>query len=219
MSMVLNYNNKPKTVCALFSLAVMILTPFTTHAQVIESQRSTGFTAGAIVASSDGAVDGDVDIDLKGGDPVTKPEISDAQTMRAVPGYEGCEIVLIEPVAKGASLASYRPADDFIESIYDDAEGFLETVDSLKVRAVMCTRDRVIPQLRDFPILASGVHFSISNNFDSHDSQFMTVFYKAGTFQHKFSGPTLTEGEQIALRDVMEIYNLQDHDLDAKTKK
>lgn len=218
MSIVLNYNNKSKTACVLFSLAVMTSTAITTHAQVLDNQQSTGFTDVVTVSSSDGAVDGDVGFEVT--DPVAEPEIREIQkTMMAVPGYEGCEIVLIEPVTKGASLASYRPADDFIESIYDDAEGFLETVDSLKVRAVMCTRDRVIPQLRDFPILASGVHFSISNNFDSHDSQFMTVFYKAGSFQHKFSGPTLTEGEQIALRDVMEIYNLQDHDLDAKTKK
>ena len=132
---------------------------------------------------------------------------------------QNCEIVLVEPVAKGASLASYRPEDSFIESLYDEEEGFQESVGSLKIRAVMCTRENVIPRLRDFPIIASGVQFSLSNDFDSSDSQFMTVFYKAKEFQNKFSGPALSDGEQVALRDVMEIYNLQEHDLDTVKSK
>ena len=38
-------------------------------------------------------------------------------------------------------------------------------------------------------------------------------------FQNKFSGPALSDGEQVALRDVMEIYNLQEHDLDTVKSK
>jgi len=130
-----------------------------------------------------------------------------------MPGYEGCEIVLVEPVAKGAMLASYRPADNYLDSLYNGENQVMDMIDGLKVRAVMCTRDQVIPRLRDFPILASGVQFSISNDFDSHDSQLITVYYSGTSFQKKYSGPELSVGEEIALRDVMEIYNLQNHNL------
>ncbi len=137
-------------------------------------------------------------------EPLSKP----------VPGFEGCEIVLFEPVAKDAGMASYRPADAFIETLYDDLEGYADTVDGLKVRAVMCTRDNIIPKLRDFPVVATGLQFSVSNDFDRYDSQLITVYYQGGQFKYKYSGPELSAGDQIALTDVMEIYNLQDHDLE-----
>lgn len=222
MSIVMTFKSLPKSACAVLSVVVMTVTSQTASAQISETQIAYDASVNHQVSETNPniAMDGVSDETLTAwAEPLPNAEIPTQPKTQAVPGYEGCEIVLIETVAKGASLASYRPADDFLESIYDDEDGFQETVDSLKVRAVMCTRDRVIPQLRDFPILSSGVQFSISNDFDSHDSQFMTVFYKAGKFQHKFSGPTLSDGELIALRDVMEVYNLQEHDLDASKTK
>ena len=142
----------------------------------------------------------------------------------AAPAFAGnianCEVVLLEPMEKdgidtGGRFASFRPAAEFISSIYDDEDGYARQLDGHDIRGVMCTRRAVIPTLRDFPILASGIPFSISDNFDAPDSKLMTLYFKDGEFKHIYSGAPLTETEQDELSNVMEVFNLQPHDLGA----
>ncbi len=129
-----------------------------------------------------------------------------------------CEVVLMEPVLEndeptGAEIASFRPADDFMSSIYDEDEAHLDNVDGYPIRAVLCQRQNVIPTARDFPVIATGLPFSLSNNFDSPDSALLTVYFKDGVFQHKYLGRELGERDAAALSDVMEVFNLQEHKL------
>jgi len=130
----------------------------------------------------------------------------------------GCEVILLEEIKGEANeermqIASYRSAAGFIASIYDEEDGHLQKIDEVPIRGLICVRDNVIPTLRDFPIVATGVPFSISQNFDSATSGLMTIYFKDGTFQHQYSGQDLTEGEQAALTDALETFNLQPHDL------
>lgn len=137
----------------------------------------------------------------------------------ALAGTESaCEVVLMEPVMDkgvdiGAEMASFRPADAFMASVYDDMDGYKDEQDGFKIRGVMCTRDNIIPTLRDFPILATGLPFSISQNFDSAESGLMTLYYKDNRFWHAYSGPPLSDADIGALLDVMDVFNLQPHDL------
>lgn len=127
-----------------------------------------------------------------------------------------CEIVLLESVGEdggSAQVASFRPAGEFISSVYDGEEGHLTESDGHKIRAVMCERSDVIPTLRDFPLLATGIPFSISENFDSSDSRLMTFYYKAGEFKHKYKGPDLMAEDQTKLDEILDVYNLQPHKL------
>ncbi len=129
-----------------------------------------------------------------------------------------CEVVLMEPVLKdgidtGAKMASFRPAVAFMSSVYDDEDGVLKTLDGYDIRGVMCERRYVIPTLRDFPILATGLPLAMSENFDSPDSRLMTTFYKDSEFQYTYQGPPLSPSEEAKLKDVIDIFNLQPHGL------
>lgn len=129
-----------------------------------------------------------------------------------------CEAILMEDILEegektGAKLASFRPAAEFLSSVYDDEDGSVTVLDGYKIRGVMCQRRTVIPTLRDFPILATGVPLSLSQNFDSEKSSLMTLYFKDGEFRHTYKGEPLSPSELSKLNDVMEIYNLQPHNL------
>jgi len=131
-----------------------------------------------------------------------------------------CEVILMETVEEDgkktqAQMASFRPAVDFLSSVYDDEDGHMTEVDGYKIRGVMCVRKDVIPTLRDFPILATGLPFSLSQNFDSSESSLMTVYYKEDQFRHAYKGGPLPDDKIAQLLDVMEVFNLQPHDLKA----
>lgn len=132
--------------------------------------------------------------------------------------HENCEVVTMEPVIKdgeptGKEVAAFQSAQGFIDSIYDDEEGYITEISGSKIKGVMCQRTDIIPTLRDFPILKTGVPLSLSTNFDSLDSTLMILYFKDNQFQYKYSGEPMGAYAQDALDDVMEVFNLQPHDL------
>lgn len=136
----------------------------------------------------------------------------------AADNIAACEIVLMETVQEegkdtNAQMASFRPAVDFLTSVYDDEDGHMTEIDGYKIRGIMCERNNIIPTLRDFPILATGLPFSLSQNFDSSTSGLMTVYYKDEQFLHTYKGGPLTDEQIGKLLDVMEVFNLQPHAL------
>ena len=87
-----------------------------------------------------------------------------------------CEIVITETITgesgeNNAQIASYRPAADFIASIYNsekDADiAIIRDIDGYPIRALLCTRKDIIITESDFPLLASAIPFMVSQNFDS----------------------------------------------------
>ena len=146
-----------------------------------------------------------------------------SQVANAADNMADCEAVMVEQVMEdgeptGAVMQTFAPAVDVLTTIYDDEDGFLEEIDGRKVKAILCQRSSVIPTLRDFPILATGIPFAISTDFEAADSRSVTMFYKDGEFQQVFKGTELPDDEQAELDDAIEVFNLQSHDLPAKTK-
>lgn len=135
----------------------------------------------------------------------------------------GCEVVLMEKIKQdgvegAAEVASFRPAADFIASIYDDETDILREIDGLPIRAIMCKRKSVVPSLRDFPIVATGTPFMISQNFDSTETGLTTIYFKDGEFRSSYNGPDLTQALDAEMKDRLEVFNLQPHDLAEKEK-
>ena len=135
-----------------------------------------------------------------------------------------CEVVLMEPVLEndeptGAEMASFRPAAEFLSSVYDEEHGHVKEINGYPIRGVLCQRNSIIPSLRDYPVIATGIPFSLSENFDSPDSRLITLYYKDGEFLHKYAGEELGKDDQSALDDVMEAFNLQAHDLKKPEEK
>lgn len=135
----------------------------------------------------------------------------------------GCEVVLMEKIEQEGvegttEVASFRPAADFIASIYDDENEVLREIDGLPIRAVMCKRKSIVPSLRDFPIVATGTPFMISQNFDSTETGLTTIYFKDGEFRSSYNGPELTDALEADMKDRLEVFNLQPHDLADKEK-
>lgn len=135
----------------------------------------------------------------------------------------GCEVVLMEKIKQEDSegvteVASFRPAADFIASIYGDDTEVLRKIDGLPIRAIMCKRQSVVPSLRDFPIVATGTPFMISQNFDSTESGLTTIYFKDGEFHFDYKGAELDADTQAEMKDRLEVFNLQPHDLAEKEK-
>ena len=135
----------------------------------------------------------------------------------------GCEVVLMEKIKQEDSegvteVASFRPAADFIASIYNDDIEVLREIDGLPIRAIMCKRQSVVPSLRDFPIVATGTPFMISQNFDSSESGLTTIYFKDGEFHSVYKGAELDAETAADMKDRLDVFNLQEHDLAEKEK-
>jgi len=129
-----------------------------------------------------------------------------------------CEVMMVEKLDidgedKKAVMQSFAPADDFLTSVYDAKTDIIREVEGRKIQAVLCQRSEVIPTLRDFQILASGIPMAISTDFDTSDSRSVTIYFKDSKFHSVVKGPDLSEDEQAELADMMSVFNLQPHEL------
>ena len=135
----------------------------------------------------------------------------------------GCEVVLMEKIDQKdkegvTEIASFRPATDFIASIYDEETEILREIDGLPIRAVMCKRRSIVPSQADFLIIATGTPFMISQNFDSTETGLTTIYFKDGAFRSTYNGPELSDEKdaEIALR--LADFNSRPHTLAEKEK-
>lgn len=117
---------------------------------------------------------------------------------KSAPKNSECEIVLMQTIADesgrgGAQIASYRPAEDFLISVYQEDTDPIMTINEKPIQAIMCKRVDVIPTKNDFPIVATGIPFFLSQSFESQDTDLVSVYYKDGAFRHNYKGPGLSE--------------------------
>lgn len=115
-----------------------------------------------------------------------------------------CEVLLLqiletETAAGEAQIASYRAAEGFIKSVRDDVPGHMTQIDGQNIRGLMCHRNEVIPTQSDYDILATGIPFILSQDFDSTDTDSLTVYWKDGKFEHVYKGYPLSEEAQAIL--------------------
>jgi len=135
----------------------------------------------------------------------------------------GCEVVLMEKIKQEdgegvTEIASFRPAADFIASAYDDEVEVLRKIDGLPIRAIMCKRNNVVPSESDFPIVATGTPFMISQNFDSTETGLTTIYFKDGAFRSAYKGPDLSDEKATEMTSRLEDFNARPHDLAEKEK-
>jgi len=130
-----------------------------------------------------------------------------------------CELVLMETIEtedghSSAQVASYRPAADFIASVYNDDTDTLSDIDGLAIRALLCSRNNVIISETDFKLLATGVPFILSQNFDSPDTDLLTYFFKEGKFHYTHKGDGLSEDELETLTTRMADFNTRETEIE-----
>lgn len=133
----------------------------------------------------------------------------------------GCEVVLMERIAQeglegSAEVASFRPAAEFIASAYDEDADVLREIDGLPIRAIICKRKSVVPSETDFPIVATGTPFMISQNFDSTETGLTTIYFKDGELRSSYKGPELSDNVKTEMEARLKEFNAKPHDLAEK---
>jgi len=139
--------------------------------------------------------------------------IAGLMAMPAAALASDCEILLTDITGHDENLISFMDADVFLESVYDDQDGYRKTIAGQAVSAVMCMRPSPVPTLRDLPIVDTGLPFFISENFDDPNAFLIRIMWDGNKYQAKYNGDTLTDSDKSALEDVLEIFNLQPRDV------
>lgn len=126
----------------------------------------------------------------------------------------GCEVVTMnltvtDKTEDNVRTAKFHDATKFIDSVYDDIDGHVKEIDGLAVLAVMCQRISLLPQLRDLPLIKTGLPLSLSQDFDSPDSGLLTVYDDGTAYKVDYTGPEALAPDADKLKDVMEVINLQ----------
>lgn len=133
-----------------------------------------------------------------------------------------CEIVVQQPIDenpagedgdnKGAQIATFLPAGDFIFSVFDaDPDKHLTEVDGKPIRAVMCTRNSVVPSEFDFKMIRTGIPLYLSPDFDAPKSPFLGIS-KTGNktgdkYVYDYVGPDLSKDDLELLELRMKVLN------------
>ncbi|PHR57201.1 MAG: hypothetical protein COA43_12505 [Robiginitomaculum sp.] len=122
-----------------------------------------------------------------------------------------CEIVVMAPIEniskdgvkdKGPVpiMATFMPANKFIFSVLDAKQGHLEAVGGYPIRALMCTRENVVPTQLDMKFVRTGIPLHLSQDFDSHKSALLSIRKLGGKYVHEYSGAKLSVANEEILQ-------------------
>ena len=115
-----------------------------------------------------------------------------------------CEVLLVQnveaPELGGTmQITAYHPAVSFIASVYDEDPEYLTQLDGHNIQALLCRRNELIPAETDYPMMATGVPFVLSQDFDRADTDSLTMFWKDGAFDYVYKGHPLSDEAQSLL--------------------
>lgn len=133
-------------------------------------------------------------------------------------GLDRCEIVVASEVidADGGrmTVASYRSADSFLTGVYDPAVPLSLKADGAPIKGLICVRNDLVPTEQDYAVLATGVPLSISQDFDSPDSDILTLYYGKRSFLHKYTSDYPMSPEfKAAVQERLSDFSSRDHGL------
>lgn len=125
-----------------------------------------------------------------------------------------CELLLVQIIEREdglgeARIPSYIPAEAFFETLNDDAPEHLTEYAGHPIQAIMCQRDDIIPAEADHAILETGIPFILSQDFDSSDTDSLTLYWKDGEVQHVYKGYPLSEEATFILETRLAAFSEQ----------
>lgn len=107
--------------------------------------------------------------------------------------FENCEALIMDYVEDedrpegGLVVATYRSAEGYIESVSDPAKTPITEIDDRPINAILCRRNDLVPTDADYALVSTGIPLALSQDFDTTDSDSLTVFLKDGEFQYKYA--------------------------------
>ena len=135
-----------------------------------------------------------------------------------------CEILVMQEIPDesgkgGAQIATYMPAGDFIASAYTAEDQTMTHAKGHPIRALMCQRNNVIPAAQDYDLLATGVPFILSQNFDSTETDSLTTYWNGATFDFVYKGHPLSDKAESTLRARLADFSAREHGLPIQDMK
>jgi hypothetical protein len=133
-------------------------------------------------------------------------------------GLDQCEVVVSNEVvdAEGGrmTVASYQSAEPFLSGVFDPKVPLTLEVDGSLIRGIICVRNDLVPTEKDYAVLATGIPLSLSQNFDSADSDILTVYFRDGAFAHKYTSDYPMSSEfKTAVQTRLVDFSARDHGL------
>lgn len=133
-------------------------------------------------------------------------------------GLEQCEVVVSNEVvdADGGrmTVASYRSAEPFLAGIFDPKVPLTLDDDGSLIRGLICVRNDLVPTEHDYAVLATGIPLSLSQDFDSADSDILTVYFGKGAFAHKYTSDyPMSDDFATAVKARLSDFSTRDHGL------
>ncbi|MGB0906129.1 MAG: hypothetical protein ACPGVT_01455 [Maricaulaceae bacterium] len=127
---------------------------------------------------------------------------------------DDCELIVMNPAKSDSqeailAAAEYHSAEAFLKSVYDADKDTIMTVEEKPIRAVMCTRENVVPTLRDLPLIQTGLPLSLSQDFNATDSSLLTLYDDGKDYKADYSGPALSKPDEKNLIEMLEVFQLQ----------
>ena len=123
-----------------------------------------------------------------------------------------CEIVVQQPInadaeKNSAQIATFLPAGNFIFSVFNANSEHLTEIDGKPIRAVMCTRNSVVPSEFDLKVIRTGIPLYLSPNFDAKESPFLGISKLDGKYVYDYIGSDLSKDELELLTIRMKALN------------
>ena len=123
-----------------------------------------------------------------------------------------CELLLVQIIASEdgsgqAQVPTYVPAEAYFASLNDDKDGHMTEMLGHKIQAIMCRRNDVIPTDTDYETLATGIPFILSQDFDSPDTDSLTLYWKEGRIETVYKGYPLSEEAEAILETRLEAFS------------
>jgi len=136
---------------------------------------------------------------------IATPALAKEAAFELPDGLSDCEIVIMRFIPDesgngGMDLSTHGPADEYLTSIFDDEAGHLTKMRGDRIRALLCQRDDVLPTEADFPLLATEIPFVLSQDFDSTDTDSLTMFWRKTYFDYVYKGYPLSDEAETILK-------------------
>jgi hypothetical protein len=133
-------------------------------------------------------------------------------------GLDRCEIVVLDEIVDedGGRLttASYRSAEPFLAGVFDPTVPVTRDDEGELIRGLLCERNDLVPTERDYAVLSTGIPLSLSQDFDSPDSDILTVYYDERAFVHKYTSDyPMSEEFETAVVSTLRDFSARDHGL------
>jgi len=151
------------------------------------------------------------------------PALAQEEASELPDALSDCEVVMMRFIPDesgngGMDLSTHGPADDYLASIFDDEDGHLTEMRGDRIRALLCQRNDVLPTEEDFPLLATGIPFVLSQDFDSTDTDSLTMFWRKTYFDYVYKGYPLSDEAETILKTRLADFTQRDHGLNVSKK-